>query len=212
MYKLVKMSRNGKTGPMAAVYGSRESCSETCALYLTCYGKQGHTAFHWATAGDSSAAELLDFIRGLPRRGMWRFGVVGDLPHDAGVIDARALQDIARANRGRPVLAYTHHMPTLENLQALEAVRHDMHVNISCDSVRDIKTVLGAGLSAVTYTAADDTRKTWTSDGVRYVTCPNQSTRRAPTCATCQLCAKPRDYVIVFRAHGTQKNKMMGVV
>lgn len=212
MYKLVSLSRNSKTGIMPAVYGSRESCPTTCALYSACYGKSGHASLHWADNSSADHNALVTWIRALPRDGMWRYGVVGDLPHDRGVIDASALGDIASANNGRPVLAYTHHLPTGDNIRALANVRHTMHVNVSCDSVQDIKSVLNAGLSAVTYTSSGDTRKTWTDAGIKYVTCPNQSTKKAPTCAQCRLCARPRDYVIVFRAHGNSKNTIQGVI
>ena len=213
-YKLVQESRNPKTGTMPAVYGSVASCPPTCGLYDECYGKQGRAALHWAKDTEASFDALVDWIARLPLRAMWRFGVVGDFPGNGATLCRESVQKMARANKRRPLLAYSHYPTTQDNLETLNAAKAaGMVINASCDSLDDIKAARAANVPAVTYTSANDTRKAWTADGIRFVTCPNQSTKAAPQCKDCQLCANgDREYVIVFRAHATKRNSIQGVV
>jgi len=216
MYKLVAESHNEKTGTMPAVYGEVDSCPPTCGLFKECYGKQGRAALHWATPEKKNVHDfegLLHWITNLPR-GMWRFGVVGDFPGDGVTLNRDAITKMARANERRQVLAYSHYPITPENLDTLNAAKAaGMPINASCDSVQDIKTAIAARVPVVTYTAADDTRKSWVDDGIKYVTCPYQTLPSTPKCKDCKLCSKgDRDYVIVFRAHATKKKQIIGVV
>jgi len=215
MYKTVDLSKNEKTGPMSAVYVGKDSCPISCALYRTCYAKQGHTNIHFdaANSNGKNFAELLDWVSTLPLR-MWRYGVTGDLPGDGKSLCRDSILKLAKANKRRPVLAYSHYPVTTENLTTLKAAREDgFVVNASCDTLEDIKAARAAKVPAVTYTSSDDKRKAWTDDGLRFVTCPNQSTPTKPTCKECKLCSKgERDFVIVFRAHGSAKGKVSGVV
>jgi hypothetical protein len=199
---------------MPAVYGHRASCPLSCGLYQECYGKAGRAALHWAKDDGASFADLIDWVSRLPKRAMWRFGVVGDFPGDGIKLCRESVMAIARANKRRPLLAYSHYPINAANLETLRAARDaGMTINASCDSLNDIKTARAAGIPAVTYTSAHDTRKAWTDAGMRFVTCPNQSTKAAPQCKDCQLCANGnRDYVIVFRAHATKRNSINGVV
>lgn len=218
MYKLVNLSMNEKTGMMPAIYADMNSCPTTCGLYNTCYGKMGHTAIHFKAAENGvDFNTMIDWIANIPKHiKMWRYGVVGDLPSKGNTkkyLDKNKIMEMAKANKKKMVLAYTHFRPFKDNMDAIKsAMENGFHVNFSCDSIKDIKTVLKNGLSAVTYTTANNTKKSWTENGIKFVTCPNQSTNKKPTCAECQLCAKSRDYVIVFRSHGIAKNKINPVV
>lgn len=213
-YKLVDLSLNAKTGPMPAVYASKATCPPSCALYAQCYAKQGHTNIHFdAASNGKSFADLLAWVATLPLR-MWRYGVAGDLPGNGVTLCRDSIFKLARANKRRPVLAYTHYPVTAENLDTIKAANTaGFALNVSCDTVDDIKAAHRAGVPVVTYTANDDTRKAWTDDGIKYVTCPNQASKAKPQCADCKLCAKSgRDAVVVFRSHGSKKNSIQGVV
>ena len=213
-YKLVDLSLNIKTGPMPAVYASKATCPLSCALYALCYAKQGPTNIHFDTASNGKAfADLLAWIATLPLR-MWRYGVAGDLPGDGVTLCRESVLKIAKANKRRPVLAYTHYPVTLENLETVKAAnKAGFGLNVSCDTLEDIKTARAAGVPVVTYTANDDTRKAWTDDGIKFVTCPNQASKAKPQCIDCTLCAKSgRDCVVVFRAHSSKKAQITGVV
>jgi hypothetical protein len=50
-----------------------------------------------------------------------------------------------------------------------------------------------------------------TIDGVKIVACPAEKTERI-NCSKCMLCAKDRDYVIGFRAHGKRKKKVQKII
>lgn len=221
MYKVVNLSKNEKTGLMPAVYADMNSCPTTCSLYNECYAKLGHTGIHFKAAQNGVDFEsLINWIQNMPvyynLNNLWRYGVSGDFPSigkNKKYIDKVKLVKMAEANMNRNVLAYTHFRPFKANLEAVQMAKDNgFHINFSCDSIKDIKTVLKAGLSAVTYTSADDTRKSWIDKGIKYVTCPNQSVKKSPTCGECKLCSKSRDYVIVFRAHGIKENKVHAVV
>lgn len=213
-YRLVDLSHNSKTGTMPAVYGHRASCPTSCGLYQSCYAKSGRAALHWATDAGASFADLLNWVTRLPKRAMWRFGVTGDLPGNGADLCRESIMALARANKRRPALAYSHYPTTPENLETLKASKDaGFTINASCDSLADIKAARAAQVPCVTYTDAGDKRTAWRADGIRFVTCPNQSTRAKPQCKDCQLCADgDREFVIVFRAHGVRKNSVGGVV
>ena len=222
MYKLIELSKNAKTGYMPATYAGMDSCPLSCALYNECYAK-GHTMFkHFKGANDSNIQfkDLITWVKNMPItykiNNMWRWGVSGDLPSigkSKKYIDKVKLTQLAQANMNRNVLAFTHFRPFKHNIEAVQLAKDNgFHINFSCDTIKDIQTVLKAGLSAVTYTTASDTRKSWTDNGIRFVTCPNQSLKSKPTCGECRLCSKSRDYVIVFRPHGVKKNSIQSVV
>ena len=213
-YKLVDLSLNAKTGPMPAVYASKATCPLSCGLYELCYAKQGHTNIHFdAASNGKSFADLLKWVATLPLR-IWRYGVAGDLPGDGVTLCRDSILKLAKANKKRPVLAYTHYPVTPDNLDTIKAAnKAGFALNVSCDTLEDIKTAYRAGVPVVTYTASDDTRKAWTDDGIKYVTCPNQASKAKPQCADCKLCAKSgRDAVVVFRSHGSRKGKVLAVV
>jgi len=213
-YKLVNLSLNAKTGPMPAVYGNRESCPTTCGLYNKCYGKKGRTALHWANEQASSFSDLIEWISTLPLR-LWRYGVVGDLPSNDGInLDREKVLDMARANNGRPVLAYTHFPVNPHNLRVIrEANALGFSLNLSADSIDDIKSAVKALVPVVTYTSHNDERASWKQDGIQFTTCPNQSSDKSPQCLDCKLCSKiSRDSVVVFRGHGSAQKKISGVV
>lgn len=213
-YKTVDLSLNAKTGPMAAVYASKDSCPPTCALYAECYAKQGHTNIHFDAASNGVGFDaLLKWVRELPLK-MWRYGVAGDLPGDGVTLDRAAILALAKANRKRAVLAYTHYKPTPENIETIQAANAaGFALNVSCDTVEDIKAARAAGVPAVTYTDSTDTRKAWTDDGIKYQVCPNQASKAKPQCIDCKLCSKSkREQIVVFRAHGSRKGSVGGVV
>ena len=82
---LTPISSNRKTGPMPVSYSTREWCPDDCPLKKHgCYAKHGHTGIHWryVTAGERGTdwATFTDKVRRLPKGGIWRHNVAGDLP------------------------------------------------------------------------------------------------------------------------------------
>jgi len=213
-YKLINLSKNRKTGDMPAVYGTRQSCPISCGLYNACYGKQGMTALHWAKDDDKDFDDLITWIDKL-NANIWRFGVVGDFPSiNATTLDREKISRMARANNKRTMLAYSHFPLNKENIETLQmANSNGLTINASCDSLDDVKKARANGIPAVTYTKHNDNRKSWKNDGIQFVTCPNQSSDKRPTCRDCKLCAiGSRGSVVVFRGHGSFSKRVESVV
>lgn len=100
---------------------------------------------------------------------------------------------------------YTHFAPELIPLPAPGKTT----INISADTVEAAILAVRMG-HAVTYTAPAGTPDYWRADGIRFVRCPQETV--GVTCAHCgggnPLCARPRDYVVQFNAHGAQARKV----
>ena len=76
---------NRKTGRMPLSYSTKEWCPDDCPLKKHgCYAKHGHTGIHWrkVTAGERGTDwnAFTSEVRQLPKGGIWRHNVAGDLP------------------------------------------------------------------------------------------------------------------------------------
>lgn len=84
-------------------------------------------------------------------------------------------------------------------------------INASCDTIEDALKAVRRGNPTV-YAAPVGTEWPQTHSGVRFIQCPAELSDKF-TCRDCgggtPLCSKPRDFVVVFVAHGTQK-KLVG--
>ena len=106
-YHFIQASSNRKTGPIPQTYTSRESCPPSCAHYRAdCYAEDFYTRLTWdkVLARGTDLEGLLKAINRLPKGQLWRHNVAGDLPGDGETIDAYALGQIVKANRGRATL------------------------------------------------------------------------------------------------------------
>ena len=89
------ISSNIKTGNIPVTYSTAEWCPDSCPLkpYIDattgkrkspCYAGNGHTAIHWGkvTAGERGGSwnDFCGHVRRLPKGGIWRHNVAGDLP------------------------------------------------------------------------------------------------------------------------------------
>lgn len=214
MYKLIDVSGDRKTGPIPVVWGSKNTCPPTCGLYELCYAKMGHSNIHFNNAANGvSFDKVINWVHKIRKHSVWRFGVSGELPGNHVNLDADNIVKLAKANAKKDAIIYTHYPINEHNLSLAKVVKAmNLIINFSCDSIDAVKTVVANKLNAVTYTAWDDQRKSWTQDGIKFVTCPNQTLKSKPQCMDCKLCAKDRDYVIVFRAHGVAKKRIPVVV
>ena len=92
---LTPISSNSKTGTMPVTYSTGDWCPDSCPLkpYIDattgkrkspCYAGNGHTAIHWnkVTSGERGGSwdDLCGHVRRLPKGGIWRHNVAGDLP------------------------------------------------------------------------------------------------------------------------------------
>lgn len=228
MVRFIEVSRNRKTGPIPVSSSPMSTCSPTCPFNLgedgrvlsengetpKCYGGFGNSRIHWTnlTNGKKSANivgwnEFTDKVRRLPHNQLWRHDEVGDLPHKKGMIDGDRLSELVRANRKKRGFTYTHHELNAYNALLINTANNNgFTVNVSCNSVHEMKLPLMYGFPVVTILPID-APNVQTVDGVKVVACPAEKSDNV-TCASCGLCQDAkRDYVIGFRAHGTNKKK-----
>jgi hypothetical protein len=164
-------------------------------------------------------------IEQLPKRQMWRYGQAGDLPGEGDEIDRDQMIRLARANRRRPVIAFTHKPPTEANLETLKQARDlGFSVNLSANNVEHADELLKHGLNVVVvlpdeYARQNSETKTQyrtrlnqlpkhTPGGARIAVCP--ATFTETNCLQCGACAQgdTRAAVIGFPAHGTKKKQV----
>lgn len=225
-YHLTRISRNQKLGPMPAATSSRSTCPTSCPLMGQggCYAEYGPMSLHWSKV-DQGGLDFDAFIKEvekLPRKQLWRYGQAGDLPGEGDVIDRDQALRLAKANRNRPVIAFTHKPATAENLDILDKCRDlGFPVNLSANNLNHADELLTHGHNVVvvlpieyqkkTTETQSDYRKrlkqlpTHTDRGTRIAVCP--ATYTDTNCLNCGACATKdrRSAVIGFPAHGTKR-------
>ncbi|KQS84311.1 hypothetical protein ASG58_21310 [Rhizobium sp. Leaf383] len=164
-------------------------------------------------------------VEQLPRRQMWRYAQAGDLPGEGDSIDREQMTRLAKANRGRPVIAFTHKPATVENIETLRQARDlGFSVNLSANNVGHADELVKHGLNVVVvlpteyarekeetnteYRARLNSLPKHTPDGNRIAVCP--ATYTETNCLQCGACAKSgdRSAIIGFPAHGTKKKQV----
>ena len=221
MYHLTRVSNNRKTGPIPVSTTTSDSCPPTCSLKgAGCYTEQGKLGIWWRQV-KTKGVDLEAFaaqVKRLPNGQLWRHNQAGDLPHTDGRIDVEALQRIVDANRGKRGFTYTHHsMMRLDedrdNRSAvLNANLSGFTINLSADSLKQADALADLNIGPVV-AIVEPGGPLWgkTPAGRHYVVCPAQH-REYTTCATCQLCAKKRNHIVAFEAHGSQSRRVINIV
>lgn len=216
-FHMTRVSGNKKTGPIPVTTSSENTCPVTCPLYgAGCYAKSGPLALHWRKVSDSEekrsmdSESFLEAIAGLPRGQLWRHNQAGDMPHKDGNIDAVFARQIVKANKGKKGFTYTHHKLNSHNITMIGKMNDKgFTVNHSADTVQGAVSIFKGWrqhMPVVTLLPID-APNVQTVEGVKVVACPAEKSTKV-NCANCGLCAdKERDYIIGFRAHGTQKKK-----
>jgi len=206
-FQFIAASSNRKTGPMPQTYTSRESCPPSCPHYRSdCYAEDFYTRMVWNKVPDRGLDldALTARIKALPTGQIWRHNVAGDLPGEGETVDAYALGQIVKANRGKKGFTYTHK----KSPEALQWARHatawGFTVNVSADDAGEADQYAAQGFPTVCIVPKDTPKHTTTPEGRPILVCPAQTTDYM-TCALCQLCQKAdRRQIIGFRAHGTR--------
>lgn len=206
-YHFIQASSNRKTGPMPTTYSSRETCPPSCPHYRsTCYAEAFHTRLNWDKV-DQRGQDLEGLIRAinrLPKGQIWRANVAGDLPGQGEQVDAYALGQIVKANRGRKGFTYTHKKSPEAITWAKHATAWGFTVNLSADDAAEADALAATGAPVVCLVPMDTPKHTTTPQGRPVLVCPAQTTE-GMTCSLCQLCQKAdRRQIIGFRAHGTK--------
>jgi len=202
-------SANAKTGPIPVSTTDKKTCPTDCAMRSACYASAGPLALHWSAVSNGTRGTnwktFIDSISGLPEGQLWRHNQAGDLPGDGLTVDPIALGELVRANTGKRGFTYTHYRDS----ESIKWIRHankwGFTVNLSANDLVDADTLADtqAGPVAVVL-SSDTTENTRTPAGRKVVICP-ATQRENVNCATCQLCARQRDVIVGFPAHGSRK-------
>jgi hypothetical protein len=213
---LVYPSTNVKTGPIATITVTRDTCAEDCPFRKhACYADSGPLRIHWDMVTDGRRGEdwdgLCGSVRSLPKGVMIRYGQAGDLPGDGVLIDRVLLLQIAKAAKGRKMFGYSHYPMQLEwNSSCVEmALFHGFVVNVSANTLAHADELKGLVSAPVVAVLPRDYPHGggFTPGGHRVVVCPAQ-TRDDVTCQTCRLCASAkRKSIIGFIAHGASARR-----
>ena len=223
-FQLTPKSRNRKTGPIATIRSSSNTCPSTCPFNNGggCYAAGGSEAIHWRKLDQSEKPEhvngwlgLSDQFRAakLKPHTLLRLNTSGDLPHLPAT--GEILGNVVDLMRGifehHQVIpfTYTHHRQTEHNLSVVDRQNQSgFTVNLSCDSEERASMMHRRGFPSVVVVPADDDREQWRdADGVKFLTCPAQTGET--NCDRCRLCARAgRNFVIAFRAHGNKSKQI----
>lgn len=228
-YTFTFPSKNKKTGPIAVTTSGRETCPTDCAFYNgECYAMQGPLAGLWR--GLTQAEPNSEFKNGrgmvktlswdelckrvaklLPTQ-MFRHNQAGDLPKLPGTIkiDRAKLMKLAKASHGKRGFTYTHHnvLNDLDNREAVaEAGKLGFVINLSANNLRHADALADLNIAPVAAVVPMDVATNQTTPaGRKVVICP-ATIRDDVSCADCGLCARTRDFIIGFPAHGAAKRK-----
>jgi hypothetical protein len=154
--------------------------------------------------------DLCNRVASLPLGEMFRHNQAGDLPRNGGKIDRAALSQLTQASKGKRAFTYTHHnvLQDRDNREAVrEAVADGFIINLSGNNLPHADALYDLGIAPVTVVVPiDQTVNTVTPKGRKVVICP-ATQRDDVTCASCGLCARIRDAIVAFPAHGAGKRK-----
>lgn len=235
---LLPTSSNKKTGNIIQSYSARSTCPNRCPLKGNgCYADNYHTSMQWNRCENVSDPRYVSNLRDLtlslieaiaPRvkKGvtevLFRHNVAGDIAHEnSDVIDASRVNTIADACKSAGKImgvtvrgyTYTHCSISSQNAKVIhEALAKNFIINYSCETVNEVKKANELGCDTViTSINPKETIKDLKAEGIIAVQCPAQ-VREDIDCNNCQLCAKNRKVVIIFKVHGSASKKASKVI
>lgn len=220
-------STNPKTGPIPVSTSPASTCPPVCPFRGSgCYADSGPMRFHWNSVsrgerGDAWRA-FLERLMDLPPGQLWRHNQAGDLPGIGNRIDARALDELAKASAGKRGFTYTHKpvistpsVPASVVSSNLKSVRNAVDagfvVNLSGNSISHADELAKTGLPVATVVPPESPDRFVTPSGNRVVICPAQRVNGL-NCDKCRLCSKSdRGVIIGFKPHGAGHKKVSKV-
>jgi len=227
-------SSNKKTGPMPVSTSDRKTCPTACPFYdAGCYAAYGPLGGMWkglSAAGPDSTFKngngnvltfgwqaFLKMVHKLDANAIWRHNQAGDLPGDDNTIDATALGELVKANKGKRGFTYTHKpMDNAANAAAVaKANANGFTINLSADNMSEADELAALNIGPVVVVLSDSisgNSKLHTPSGHRVVVCP-ATYRDDVTCKSCGLCQiATRKTIVGFPAHGAAKKKAAAIV
>lgn len=231
-FLITEKSQNRITGPIMVTTSPRVSCPVACPLRKSadsdvrggCYAEHGFLGgFIWTKLdrlelGQTfkkgqirvhSINDLVRRIRALKEGTIWRHNQAGDLYSiDQETIDERSLNKIVEANAGRRGFTYTHYdvLENLENRRLIQdANRRGFTINLSGNDPKHATRLAALKIAPVTSILPAHASTNFKRTQNHFVVCPARTTPGV-TCASCGICAKPRQAVVGFPALG--KNRL----
>jgi hypothetical protein len=219
---LTLKSRNAKTGPIPVSTTTFDTCPSVCPLQGSgCYAETGPLALFWRKVTEKRVGSMWsDFIAqvsALPKNVLWRHNQAGDLPGDKTTIDTVALASLVTANNGKRGFTYTHYdvLKSAKNRKAIASANaNGFTVNLSANNLRHADKLAALGIAPVAVVLPSTVHgnvKLATPGGRKVVVCP-ATYRDDVACIDCGLCARLRDAIVGFPAHGPQSKKADTVV
>lgn len=206
-YGFTLISHNAKTGPIPVTMTDKQSCPSSCPLKdKGCYAAMGRLNIHWLRLNNKglNINQLAEKISGLPAGKLWRHNQAGDLPGSKDKINAKDLNLIVKANKGKRGFTYTHHTPfNKDNARAIkQANKAGFTVNLSADNLAEADQMAALKIApVVTILDSEQKENITTPKGNKVVVCPNYT--HNVQCVDCQLCQKAdRSVIVGFPAHG----------
>ena len=211
-------SNNRKVGKIPVTTTSADTCPDVCPFNNAkeggCYANGGPLAMHWAKVtkrerGDGWSTFIAK-VKSFKVGELWRHNQAGDLAGDGKLLDADANAELADANTGKRGWTYTHY-PVLTSKHNAQVVKHmndkGFVVNLSGNNLKHADALYDLGIAPVTTVLpADQMTNTTTPKGRKVVVCP-AVVKDDVACVDCQLCARMRDAIVGFPAHGASKRK-----
>ena len=211
-------SNNRKVGKIPVTTTSADTCPDVCPFNNAneggCYANGGPLAMHWAKVtkrerGDGWSTFIAK-VKSFKVGELWRHNQAGDLAGDGKLLDADANAELADANTGKRGWTYTHY-PVLTSKHNAQVVKHmndkGFVVNLSGNNLNQADALYDLGIAPVTTVLpADQMTNTTTPKGRKVVVCP-AVVKDDVACVDCQLCARMRDAIVGFPAHGASKRK-----
>ena len=212
-------SSNRKTGPIATIYSSSDTCPDTCVFKnKLCYAKYGYVGMHWRRTDKVGMkfSELITGLKSLATNSLVRYNVAGDLVGKNTSIDFGKLKQLAALKL--KIFTYTH-KPVLkeqsknykQNRQKIKwANQNGLTINLSSNNPEEADKYYDLNIGpVVTVLPVNAPNTSFTPKGRKIIVCPQQNNDKI-TCAKCQLCAKKRSVIIGFKAHSTGKKYFAG--
>jgi hypothetical protein len=214
---LTLKSRNAKTGPIPVSTTTALTCPVSCPFNRNndggCYADGGPLRIQWdkVTKGNAGMewSAFCDAVKALPEGALWRHNQAGDLPGAGDYIDGPALLKLVNANKGKNGFTYTHKpMNTVGNRAAVKTANTlGFTVNLSANNLAHADELADLEIAPVVVVLpASQTTNTTTPKGRKVVVCP-ATQRDDVSCMTCGLCARLRDAIVGFPAHGAAHRK-----
>jgi hypothetical protein len=214
---LTQKSGNAKTGPIPVSTTTFNTCPDSCPFRKHgCYADSGPLNLHWKAVTEERRGVAWEIftkqISLLPEGTFWRHNQAGDLPGNRITIDQKALQQLVDANKGKMGFTYTHY-DVIANGANREAVKgaceEGFVVNLSGNNLSHADKLKALGIAPVTVvlpSTVEGKAEITTPAGNKVVVCP-ATYKDDVSCDTCRLCARKRDVIVGFPAHGTTKKK-----